>query len=98
MPTLMDLPRVQELANQRELLKTQLAALRILHITVVGPAHLLTSYVPANFKAPVVLYEELFTVVEVQLTRAITAIENELKEFDLQPTGDRYEEEVRAVA
>jgi hypothetical protein len=98
MSTLMDLPRVQDLATQLELLKTQFATLRALHIAVVGQACILTTHLPANFKAPVVLSEELFTVVEAQLTRAISAMENDPNQFDGQPTEGRYEGGVRAVA
>ena len=44
------------------------------------------------------LSEELFTVVEAQLMRAISAMENELNQLDVQCTENGYEGEVRAVA
>jgi hypothetical protein len=44
------------------------------------------------------LSEELFTVVEAQLMRAIFAMENELNQFDVRSTENWYEGEVRAVA
>jgi hypothetical protein len=96
--TLRDLPRVQDLAAQLEVLKTQLATIRSLHIAVVAPACILTTHLPASFKAPVVLSEELFTVVEAQLMRAISASENEMNQLDVQPTEAQHSEESRAAA
>ena len=98
MMTLRDLPRVQDLATQLELLKIQLATIRALHIAVVAPACILATGLPVNFKAPVILSEELFTVVEAQLMRAISAMQNELNQLDVQSTENGYEGEVRAVA
>jgi hypothetical protein len=53
-------------------------------IAVVAPACILTTWLPVNLKAPVVLSEELFTVVEAQLLRAVSALQNELNQFDVQ--------------
>ena len=69
MMTLRDLPRAHELATQLEWFKTQLATIRTVRIAVVAPACILTTWLPVNLKAPVVLSEELFTVVEAQLLR-----------------------------
>ena len=93
MMTLRDLPRAHELATQLEWFKTQLATIRTVHIAVVAPACILTTWLPVNLKAPVVLSEELFTVVEVQLLRAISALENELNQFDVQSTEIGTEED-----
>jgi hypothetical protein len=98
MPTLKDLPRAQDLVTQLELLKMQLATIRALHIAVVAPACIVTTGLPVNLKAPVVLSEELFTAVEAQLMRAISALENDLNRFDVQSTENWSEGEVRAVA
>jgi len=94
MLTLEDPPRrLQDLAIQRELLKTQLATFRALHIALVGPACILVTHLPANLKTPVVFSEELFTVIESQLLRALSAMEKELKQIDIPRT-----EQVRAAA
>jgi len=75
MPRSEKLESLHELALQRELLATQVAAVRGLHIAVVGPACLAVTHLPPNLKAPVVLCEELFTVCEAQLMRAVSAID-----------------------
>jgi hypothetical protein len=91
MMTLRDLPRTEELATQLEWFKTQLATIRTVHIAVVAPACILATWLPVNLKAPVVLSEELFMAVEAQLLRAIFALENELNQFDEQPTENWHE-------
>ena len=99
MMTLRDLPRAHELATQLEWFKTQLATIRTVRIAVVAPACILTTWLPVNIKAPVVLSEELFMVVESQLLRAICALENELNQFDVQSTENWHEGgQARAVA
>src|SRR3954453_10545348 len=95
---LADLPRLQNLATQRELLKKQLTTLRALHIAVVGPASVLVTHFPANLKAPVIVSEELFTVVEAQLMRALSVLERELMQFDVQPIDHSGKEQVRNAA
>jgi hypothetical protein len=49
-------------------------------------------------KAPVALSEELFTVLEAQLMRAVSAIEKELKQFDVQASDGQRKEQERAAA
>jgi hypothetical protein len=98
MPMFEDSARLHDLAIQRELLRTQVAALRGLHIAVVGPACLAVTHLPPNLKAPVALSEELFTVLEAQLMRAVSAIEKELKQFDVQASDGQRKEQERAAA
>src|SRR5215213_1745696 len=92
-----DSASVHDLALQRELLGTQVAAVRSLHIAVVGPACLAATYLPPNFKAPVVLAEELFTVLEAQLMRAVSAVERELKQCDGHALGGDRKEQKRVT-